>query len=161
MTGRWRLAVRRGDGRAVSAFLAIAFGLAWLPFLAQATGAGAVGPVLMPVAPAVACIVVRRWVSREGFRDAGLRWRPRPQHWPVYVLVLLWPVAATVCSTGVALALGRGGPGFSWPWGAAAPSVVDARDVGRPERPDRAGRPRARSWAGGDISSCGCSRAAR
>lgn len=122
MTGRWPLAVRRGDGPAVSVFLAIAFGLAWLPFLAQATGAGAVGSVLMPVAPAVACIVVRRWVSREGFRDAGLRWRPRPQHWPVYVLVLLWPVAATICSAGVALALGRGGPGFTLPWGAAAPS---------------------------------------
>ena len=57
-----------------------------------------------------------------GVQDAGLRWRPRPQHWLVYVLVLLWPVAATVCSAGVALALGRGGPGFTWPWGAAAPS---------------------------------------
>src|SRR3954452_24534371 len=76
----------------------------------------------MPVAPAVACIVVRRWVTREGFRDAGLRWRPRPQHWPLYVMVLLWPVAATFCSAGVALALGRGGPGFTRPWGAAAPS---------------------------------------
>jgi uncharacterized protein len=126
VTGRCRLAVRcavpRGDGRGVSAFLAIAFGLAWLPFLAQAAGAGSLGPVLMPVAPAVACLVVRRWVSREGFGDTGLRWRPNLRQWPVYLLVLLWPVAAAVCNTGVALALGRGGTGFTWPWGAAAPS---------------------------------------
>jgi len=115
--------VRDGDSRAVSAFLAIAFGLAWLPFLAQAAGAGAVGPVLMPLAPAIACIVVRRWITGEGFGDSGLRWRPRAQHWPVYVLVLLWPVVATFCSTGVALAMGRDGSRFTWPWGAAAPSL--------------------------------------
>ena len=120
---RWcRLAIRHGNRRGISAFLGLAFGLAWLPFLAQAAGAGGVGPVLMPVAPAVACIVVRRWVTREGFGDAGLRWRPRRQHWPVYLLVLLWPVAATFCSTGVALALGLAPPRFTWPWGAAAPN---------------------------------------
>jgi uncharacterized protein len=119
---RWHPVVPDGDGRGVAAFLVIAFGLAWLPFLAQAAGAGAVGPVLMPVAPAVACIVVRRWVTREGFGDSGLRWRPRRQSWPTYLLVLLWPVAATFCSTAVALVLGRQQAGSSWPWGAAAPS---------------------------------------
>jgi uncharacterized protein len=126
VTGRCRLALRCavpcGDGRGVSAFLVIAFGLAWLPFLAQAAGAGAVGPVLMPVAPAVACLVVRRWVTREGFGDAGLRWRPNPRQWPVYVLALLWPVAAAVCGAGVTLLLGRGQAGFVLPWGAAGPS---------------------------------------
>jgi uncharacterized protein len=81
-----------------------------------------VGPVLMPIAPAVACIVVRRWVTREGFGDAGLRWRPRLQHGPVYLLLLVWPVAAAFCGTAVALALGLTPPGSTWPWGAAAPS---------------------------------------
>lgn len=122
MSSRRPLVVHREDRQGVAAFLAIAFGLAWLPFVAQASGAGAVGPVLMPFAPAVACIVVRRWVTAEGFGDSGLRWRPRLRQWPVYLMVLLWPVAAVPCSNGVAIALGRGGVGFSWPWGAATPS---------------------------------------
>ena len=101
-----RRLVRPCDALPVATFLVLAFGLAWLPFLAQTAGLGPVGPVLMPVAPAIACIVVRRWVSREGFADAGLR--PRLRHWPVYLLALAWPLGAVVCSTVVAWALRLG-----------------------------------------------------
>ncbi len=45
----------------------------------------------MPVAPAIACFVVRRWVTREGFGDAGLR--PNLRRWPLYLLALAWPFA--------------------------------------------------------------------
>lgn len=96
--------VRTGDEGAITTFLALAFGLAWVPFLAQVDGLGTVGPILMPVAPAIACIVVRRWVTREGFEDAGLR--PRLRHWPIYLIALLWPVGAAICTTFVGVTLG-------------------------------------------------------
>ena len=95
--------VHPGDGIPVATFLALAFGLAWLPFVAQFAGLGGVGPVLMPVAPAIACIVVRRWVTREGFADAGLR--PRLRHWAIYLVALAWPVGAVAFSIALAGAL--------------------------------------------------------
>ncbi len=52
--------VRRG----VRAFLALTFGLTWLPFLPVLVGGPAL-PLLMPVAPALASLVVRRWVTCE------------------------------------------------------------------------------------------------
>jgi membrane protease YdiL (CAAX protease family) len=112
--------VRTGDGSAVTVFLALAFVLAWLPFLASVGGAVGVGPILMPVAPAIACIVVRRWVTREGFADAGLR--PRLGHWPIYLVALLWPVVAAVVTTLVALTLGLAPAGYTVLWGASHPS---------------------------------------
>ena len=57
--------------RGIVAYLAIAFGLAWLAFLTASLGLGSAGAFLMPVAPAIACFVVRRWVTREGFGNAG------------------------------------------------------------------------------------------
>jgi membrane protease YdiL (CAAX protease family) len=109
-SGPW---VHPGAGVGVATFLGLAFGLAWLPFLAAAAGLHGVGPVLMPVAPAVACIVVRRWVTREGFADAGLRPRVR-RHWTVYLLAVVWPVGAAVCTWALtrALHVGTGRSGF-------------------------------------------------
>jgi membrane protease YdiL (CAAX protease family) len=112
--------VSPSDGVAVAIFLALTFGLAWLPFLAQIAGLGEVGPVLMPIAPAIACIVVRRWVTREGFWDAGLRTRLR--NWPIYLLVLVWPLGAAISTTLVTLGLRLRPPGYALPWGAAGPS---------------------------------------
>ncbi len=45
--------------RGIIAFLALAFGLAWLPFLSIPLGFGSAAYILMPVAPAIACVVVR------------------------------------------------------------------------------------------------------
>jgi membrane protease YdiL (CAAX protease family) len=111
--------VSPGDGFAVATFLALAFGLAWLPFLGQVAGAGAVGPILMPLAPAIACIVVRRWVAREGFGDAGLL--PRLRHWPIYVLAVVWPGGAALCTSLVVVGLPLEPTGYSVPGGAAGP----------------------------------------
>jgi uncharacterized protein len=91
---------RRVDRRGVPVFLAISFALAWLPFLPVLFGGAPVGAMLMPFAPAIACVVVRRWVTREGFGDAGLRLSIRGR-WPLLVVALFWPLAATM--TGVAL----------------------------------------------------------
>ena len=107
--------------RGVGAFLAIAFGLAWVPFLPALFGGPAL-PVLMPFAPAIAAVVVRRWVTREGFGDAGLR--PRPRRWPFYLVALLWPLAVVPVRALVAPALGAAPAGFAFPWGVAAPSPL-------------------------------------
>jgi membrane protease YdiL (CAAX protease family) len=120
MEGDPRRLVRSGDGGPVTVFLALAFVLAWMPFLGFAVGAEGVGPILMPVAPAIACFVVRRWVTREGFADAGLR--PRLRHWPIYLLALLWPVGAALIAPLVTLTLGLAPAGYTLPWGSSAPS---------------------------------------
>ncbi len=61
----------------------------------SASAQGAV--VLGAFAPALACLVVRRWVAREGFSDAGLHPRLRSS-WPYYVFgwLLPLPVVAAV-----------------------------------------------------------------
>ena len=85
------------------AFLAIAFGLTWIPFLAIPLGLPSYGTLLMPFAPAIACFAVRKWVTREGFGDAGLR--PNLRRWPLYLVAVAWPFAAGLLSVLLALAL--------------------------------------------------------
>ena len=109
--------------RGIVAFLAIAFGLAWVPFAPVLLGLDAAGAILMPFAPAIAAFVVRKWVTREGFGDAGLRLNLR--RWPFYLLAAAWPFAATPLSVLLALALRLGPEGLSLPWGLAAPAPRD------------------------------------
>ena len=108
--------------RGVVAFLALAFGLAWIPFLAIPLGLPSYGTVLMPFAPAIACFVVRKWVTREGFGDAGLR--PNLRRWPLYLLALAWPFAVHPIRVLLAQLLGTAPPGFTFPWGLAAPNPL-------------------------------------
>lgn len=92
----------------VRAFLAITFGLTWLPFLPVLVGGPAV-TLLMPFAPAVAAVVVRGWVTKEGFAD--LRLRPRLQEvWPWLVLALAWPLLAMPLAVAAAGLVGAGDP---------------------------------------------------
>jgi hypothetical protein len=56
--------------------------------------------------PAVAAVVVRRWVTREGFRDAGLALRLRPA-WPSYLAAWLGPLLLTAAAVGLAALLGH------------------------------------------------------
>src|SRR5215203_5169219 len=92
-----------GPRRGILAFLGLAFGLAWLPFVPALVGGPAI-PILMPFAPAIAAFVVRTWVTREGFADAGLRLGRR--HWPLYLVAVLWPLAVIPVRVLAALALG-------------------------------------------------------
>ncbi len=92
--------VRRG----VRAFLALTFGLTWLPFLPALVGGPAL-PLLMPVAPALASLVVRRWVTGEGFADLGLRPDLR-RAGPFLVLALGWPLLAMPLAVALATATG-------------------------------------------------------
>lgn len=115
----------RGRTRGITAFLAIAFGLAWLPYIPALFGADPFGGLLMPIVAAVACVVVRRWVTREGFADAGLR--PNLRHsWRLGLLAAAWPLVATPLAVVIVIAIviGVGPGGLSLPWGLAALNAV-------------------------------------
>jgi membrane protease YdiL (CAAX protease family) len=92
--------------RGIVAFCAIAFGIAWLNLFllwlllvrpAPDAQAALQNPWLVILsgphafAPAIAAFVVRKWVTREGFADAGLRLRLRTG-WPTYLCALLHPL---------------------------------------------------------------------
>jgi membrane protease YdiL (CAAX protease family) len=97
------------DRRGVLVFLLIAFGLAWAGVLAaQLAGASMANPLVqlpMAFAPAVAAIVVRRWVTREGFHDAGLAPRLKEAK-SYYLLALVGPMLVLAAMIGLAAALG-------------------------------------------------------
>jgi membrane protease YdiL (CAAX protease family) len=76
----------------------------------------------MPFAPAIAAVVVRRWVTREGFRDSGLR--PNLRRWRFYLLAVSWPIFATLLSVPLALLFRTAPGGFTMPWGMEAPEPL-------------------------------------
>lgn len=108
--------------RGILVFLAIAFALSWLPFVPVLFGNDPVAGMFMPFAPMIAAIVVRKWVTREGFRDSGLR--PNIRRWRFYLFAVTWPLAATLLSVVLATVLGTGPDGFSLPWGVEAPGTM-------------------------------------
>jgi hypothetical protein len=59
--------------------------------------------------PAIAAIVVRRWITREGFADAGLRLNLR-RSWPYYLIGWLLPLGVVVVITLLAALLRLGQP---------------------------------------------------
>ena len=92
--------------KGITVFLLIAFGIAWLNLLViwlvgieSPEGADLAQPdpllvVLgLPVtfSPAIAAFVVRKWVTREGFADAGFKLHLR-KGWPYYLYALLFPI---------------------------------------------------------------------
>ncbi|MCK7624521.1 CPBP family intramembrane metalloprotease [Streptomyces sp. RS10V-4] len=66
--------------------------------------------------PGIAAVVVRRWVTREGFADAGLRLRLRAA-WSSYLAAWLGPAALALCTLGLAALLGLWHPHLSGPGG--------------------------------------------
>jgi len=96
--------------RGVIWFLVLSFGGTWPVWFIAYFGFGLsmADPVVqLPTAfvPAIAAIVVRRWVTREGFADAGLRPRVRAL-WRWYLLAWIGPVGITVAALALALGLG-------------------------------------------------------
>ncbi len=82
--------------RGIVAYLLIAFGLAWgawIPlWLLHVSAASQLFQWLSlagAFAPALATIVVRLWITHEGFADAGLRLHLR-RTWPYYLFAWLW-----------------------------------------------------------------------
>lgn len=99
-------------------YLLITFGMAWLlwevairlltspqnPLFQLAAMPGA-------FAPAVAAIIVRKWITQEGFKDAGLRLKPFK--WRYYLVAWLLPIPVIACIIGLAILLGISMPDFS------------------------------------------------
>jgi hypothetical protein len=105
------------DWKGVGAFLALAFGLAWLPegiALARGVRFASLTPwttallASVMITPAIAAFIVRRFITREGFATAGLRrgpWRPYLVVWVGVPLLVVGIYALTVL-----LGLGRFDP---------------------------------------------------
>ena len=106
-------------------FLGISFGLAWGSWeLAIRSGVGVLSwqfqLYALPGAfsPAIAAFVVRKWITREGFTDAGLRFRT--QHWRYYLLAWLLPLAVVGGIVAQAQLFGIAEPDFTLSRAAAA-----------------------------------------
>ncbi|HEY6387122.1 MAG TPA: CPBP family intramembrane glutamic endopeptidase [Candidatus Acidoferrum sp.] len=104
--------------KGIGAYLLITFGTSWTlweglfrlgvsvnsPFFQLAILPGA-------FAPALAAFIVRKWITCEGFADAGLRLNFRK--WPYYVVAWVLPVVAVGCIVISAVLLRIGAPDFS------------------------------------------------
>jgi membrane protease YdiL (CAAX protease family) len=99
----------------VTTYLILTFGLAWTAWgIPLALGVVPQSPLFQAFAlagafaPALAAIVVRAWVTREGFADAGLALEPR--NWGYYVLALAILIAAALAVLFAAPVLGIARP---------------------------------------------------
>jgi membrane protease YdiL (CAAX protease family) len=104
--------------RGIAAFLLIAFGLAWILWeiplrLGVSPGSPLFQAAILPgaFAPAIACLAVRRWITREGFADAGLRLNLR--RWRCYLAGWLLPLPVVAVIVLLAAALGIARPDFT------------------------------------------------
>lgn len=96
--------------RGVRWFLILSFAAAWVPWTAVwLAGRSLDDPVVQLLTaafiPAVAAIVTRRWITREGFSDAGLR--PRlSEAWSSYLIAALLPLGILAIALALAAATG-------------------------------------------------------
>ncbi|MCP2261597.1 CAAX protease self-immunity [Streptoalloteichus tenebrarius] len=111
--------------RGLTAFLLLAFGIAWgWIALARLADLSLVNPLVqLPFgfAPAVAAFVVRKWVTREGFGDAGLALRARTA-WPYYLAAWFGPVVMVGVVAAAAALVGVWTPSMA-PLDAVVPGV--------------------------------------
>jgi membrane protease YdiL (CAAX protease family) len=82
--------------KGICVFLLIAFGWIWIVWLFLSrmglTGSPLFQLAIIPgtFAPALATFVVRKWITREGFSDAGLKLNLKKK-WHYYLFALLFP----------------------------------------------------------------------
>jgi CAAX protease family protein len=97
--------------RGLATYLLISFGVTWtVEIVARLLGFSLANALVQLaslgwIAPAAAAIIVRRWVTREGFADAGLSLRI-PTAWRHYLAAWLGPLAFTAAAVGLAALLG-------------------------------------------------------
>jgi membrane protease YdiL (CAAX protease family) len=104
--------------KGVVSYLLITFGMAWILWeiplrLGVSTRSPLFQLAVLPgaFAPAVAAVIVRKWITHEGFADAGLHLNL--QKWPYYLLAWLLPLLVTPVIVTLAIALGISQPDFS------------------------------------------------
>ena len=105
-------------GRGIATYLAIAFGGAWLCWaIPLGLGVSVRSPLfqvaMLPggFAPAIAAVIVRKWITREGFADAGLHLDL--SRWRCYAIGLILPYAVVAAIVAEAHLTGLGRPDFS------------------------------------------------
>lgn len=120
--------------RGIIWFLAIAFGLAWISWeIVIRSGVPVLGAqfqlLALPgaFAPAIAAFAVRKWITREGFADAGLALHLRS--WRFYLLAWLMPLAVVALIIVQAIAFGIAEPDFTLER-AAATEIVGSKAAG-------------------------------
>lgn len=94
--------------KGIVAYLLIAFGVAWILWgVLFSLGITPRDPrfqlwgTFPGFAPALAAFIVRKWVTREGFADAGLR--PNLRMWRYYLLAWLFPLGIGAIIIGLAV----------------------------------------------------------
>ncbi|MDX6741938.1 CPBP family intramembrane glutamic endopeptidase [Actinocorallia sp. A-T 12471] len=112
---------KRSRTKGIVVFLAISFGgtWIWLFFATAVLGLSPLNPLLqLPAAcmPALAAVVVRSLVTREGYRDAGLRLNLR-RSWPYYLAAWIGPAGVAVATLALAALVGLWHPDLSGPGG--------------------------------------------
>ncbi|MDG9724626.1 CPBP family intramembrane glutamic endopeptidase [Streptomyces sp. DH41] len=110
-------AARKG----VAAFLVISFAgtWLWLLFARAVLGLSPLNPLLqLPgfCVPGIAAVVVRRWITKEGFADAGLGLRLKAA-WRYYAVAWLGPPLIAACTLVLAAAVGLWEPDLTGPGG--------------------------------------------
>ena len=100
-------------------FLLIAFGVAWISWeIPIQMGVAVTGwkfqlfGLVGAFAPAISALVVRKWITREGFADAGLGLRLRTG-WPYYLAGWFLPLVVVGVIVVEAMAFGIAQPDFS------------------------------------------------
>lgn len=98
-------------------FLALTFALTWAAMFATVYVFGwdiakPLPQLVFAFTPAIVAIVVRAWITREGFGDAGLAFRWR-ECWWLYLLAWLGPLGFAAVSVGVAAVTGLWTPDLS------------------------------------------------
>jgi membrane protease YdiL (CAAX protease family) len=117
--------------KGIGIYLVIALGGAWaswaVAWLLGALDTGPRGQALVAAgafAPALAAVIVRAFVTREGFADAGLR--PRFRHaWPYYLFAWLLPLPVVGIIVVLARLLGLGASPLS-----LSPALIIGAAVG-------------------------------
>jgi len=96
------------DWKGVLSYVGLAFGLAWILWeiplrLGVQPGQPIFQLLVLPGAfsPAIAAIIVRKWITKEGFGDAGLRLHLR--HWRYYLVGWLLPLFVVGIILGLAV----------------------------------------------------------
>jgi membrane protease YdiL (CAAX protease family) len=103
--------------KGVLAYLLFAFGLAWSTIFVARLLLGLSlenSLVQIPIAfsPAISAVIVRRWITREGFGPAGLALHLK-SGWAYYLAAWLLPLIAVGVVIGLATALGIARPELS------------------------------------------------
>jgi membrane protease YdiL (CAAX protease family) len=110
--------VGQSTTKGVTSFLLLAFGMAWILWeIPLRLGISPHNPLFQLVvlpggfAPAIAAFIVRHWITREGFADAGLRLNLKK--WRYYLVAWLLPLPVTAIIVFLAFALRIGEPDLS------------------------------------------------